>query len=79
MTCCTPESALSAATGRDPRSLSFTTTMQLLVTNWLLCAVIGVTPLLADLGKRLPAARLLAIAPIVLNRESTNAARKCWR
>jgi hypothetical protein len=41
----------SAATGRDPRSLSFTTTMQLLGTNWLLCAVIGVTPLLAELGQ----------------------------
>jgi putative transposase len=40
-----------AATGRDPRSLSFTTTMQLLGTNWLLCAVIGVTPLLAELGQ----------------------------
>ncbi|RLT03971.1 MAG: IS4/IS5 family transposase, partial [Planctomycetota bacterium] len=29
------------AAGRDPRSLSFTTTQQLLATNWLLCAVIG--------------------------------------
>lgn len=34
-------------TGRDPRSLSFTTTQQLLATNWLLCAVIGVPEELA--------------------------------
>jgi len=38
-------------TGRDPRSLSFTTTQQLLATNWLLCAVIGVPDELAALGQ----------------------------
>ena len=37
-------------TGRDPRSLSFTTTLQLLATNWLLCAVIGVPEELAALA-----------------------------
>lgn len=37
--------------GRDPRSLSFTTTLQLLATNWLLCAVIGVSQELANLGQ----------------------------
>ena len=37
--------------GRDPRSLSFTTTMQLLATNWLLCAVIGVSQEMATLGQ----------------------------
>ncbi len=37
--------------GRDPRSLSFTTTLQLLATNWLLCAVIGVSQELATLGQ----------------------------
>lgn len=42
------------AQGRDPRSLSFTTTMQLLATNWLLCAVIGVAAELAELGKTMP-------------------------
>ena len=42
-------------TGRDPRSLSFTTTQQLLATNWLLCAVIGVTEELAVLGQQSPA------------------------
>jgi hypothetical protein len=41
----------SAASGRDPRSLSFTTTMQLLGVNWILCAVIGVTAELAQLGQ----------------------------
>lgn len=41
----------SVASGRDPRSLSFTTTMQLLATNWLLCAVIGVSEELATLGQ----------------------------
>jgi len=40
-----------AAQGRDPRSVSFATTMQLLATNWLLCAVIGVTVELAELGQ----------------------------
>lgn len=40
-----------ACSGRDPRSLSFTTTMQLLGTNWLLCAVIGVTDELSKLGQ----------------------------
>jgi len=43
-----------AVTGRDPRSVSFTTTMQLLATNWLLCAVVGVTPDLAALGQAVP-------------------------
>jgi hypothetical protein len=41
----------SASNNRDPRSLSFATTQQLLATNWLLCAVIGVTPELAKLGQ----------------------------
>jgi hypothetical protein len=41
----------SVASGRDPRSLSFTTTMQLLATNWLLCAVIGVSDELDTLGQ----------------------------
>ena len=36
---------------RDYRSLSSTTTMQWLGTNRLLWAVIGMTPLLADLGQ----------------------------
>jgi len=40
-----------ASSGRDPRSLSFTTTLQLLGTSWLLCAVIGVTEELAALGQ----------------------------
>jgi len=43
-----------AVHGRDPRSVSFTTTMQLLATNWLLCAVIGVTATLASLGNAMP-------------------------
>ena len=40
--------------GRNPRSQSFTTTMQLLATNWLLCAVIGVTSELAALAQSVP-------------------------
>jgi hypothetical protein len=40
------------ASGRDPRSLSFTTTQQLLATNWLLCAVIGATEELTELGRQ---------------------------
>ena len=43
-----------AASGRDPRSLSFTTTLQLLATNWLLCAVIGVSEEMATLGQQTP-------------------------
>ena len=42
------------AQGRDPRSMSFATTMQLLATNWLLCAVIGVPTELAELGQVMP-------------------------
>ncbi|MFT5327555.1 MAG: hypothetical protein ACI8P0_005447 [Planctomycetaceae bacterium] len=42
----------SVATGRDPRSLSFTTTLQLLATNWLLSAVIGVSEELAVLSQQ---------------------------
>jgi hypothetical protein len=41
----------SASSGRDPRSLSFATTMQLLGTSWLLCAVIGVSGELSALGQ----------------------------
>jgi hypothetical protein len=41
-----------APSGRDPRSLSFTTTLQLLATNWLLCAVIGVSEEMATLGQQ---------------------------
>jgi len=40
-----------AGSGRDPRSLSFTTTLQLLGTSWLLCAVIDVTAELSALGQ----------------------------
>ncbi len=40
------------ANGRDPRSVSVTTTQQLLATNGLLCAVIGVTQELASLGQQ---------------------------
>jgi hypothetical protein len=43
-----------AAQGRDPRSVSFTATLQLLATNCLLCAVIGVTAELAQLGQTMP-------------------------
>jgi len=43
-----------AVSGRDPRSVSFTTTMQLLATNWLLCAVVGVTSELATLAQEVP-------------------------
>lgn len=43
-----------ASQRRDPRSLSFTTTQQLLATNWLLCAVMDVTPELSSLGQTIP-------------------------
>ncbi len=43
-----------ARSGRDPRSLSFTTTMQMLGTNWLLCAVVGVTTELSIMGQVAP-------------------------
>jgi hypothetical protein len=41
-----------AESGRDPRSLSFTTTLQLLATNWVLCAVVGVSSEMATLGQQ---------------------------
>lgn len=40
-----------AVSGRDPRSLSFTTSLQLLGASWLLCAVLGTTPELSALGQ----------------------------
>jgi hypothetical protein len=40
-----------AGSGRDPRSLSFTTSLQLLGASWLLCAVLGTTPELSALGQ----------------------------
>jgi len=52
-----------ATSGRDPRSLSFTTTMQLLGTNWLLCAVIGVTSELAQLGQEASSSEVVGHRP----------------
>ena len=43
---------ICAASGRDPRSLSFTTTQQLLATTWVLCAVISVSSEMATLGQQ---------------------------
>jgi len=42
------------ATGRDPRSLSFTTTQQMLAASWLLGAVTQTTGELATLGQQVP-------------------------
>jgi len=47
----------SAASGRHPRSLSFTTTLQMFGTTWVLCAVIGVTEELAELGQQMPSSQ----------------------
>lgn len=44
----------SLATGRDPRSLSFTTTQQMLAASWLLGAVTQTTEELATLGQQVP-------------------------
>ena len=40
----------SASNNRDPCSLSFTTTLQMLANSWLLCAVTGVLHL-AQIGR----------------------------
>lgn len=40
-----------ATSGRDPRSLSFATSLQLFGASWLACAVIGVTEALSALGQ----------------------------
>lgn len=53
----------SSASGRDPRSLSFTVTMQLLGTNWVLCAVVGVTPELAELGQQASSSEVVGNRP----------------
>lgn len=45
--------------GRDPRSMSLTKTMQMLATNWLLCAVAGVSEAMAALGQSQPADELV--------------------
>ncbi len=39
---------------RAPRTMSFTTTLQMLAANWVLCGVIGVTDELAELGQSMP-------------------------
>ena len=39
---------------RDPRTMSFTTTLQMLTANWVLCGVIGVTDEQARLGQTMP-------------------------
>ena len=44
----------SLSTGRDPRSLSFTTTQQMLAASWLLGAVTKVTDELVTLGQQVP-------------------------
>lgn len=46
------QSGISA--GRDPRSLSFTTTQQMLATNWLPCVIMGVTNEVVMLGQQIP-------------------------
>ncbi len=45
--------------GRDPRSMSLTKTMQMLATNWLLCAVNGVSEAMAALGQSQPTDELV--------------------
>ncbi len=52
-----------ASSGRDPRSLSFTTTLQLLGTSWLLCAVIDVTAELSALGQAVPSSERVGHRP----------------
>jgi hypothetical protein len=42
------------ANDRAPRSVSFTATMQLLATSWVVCAVMGVCDAMADLGQSGP-------------------------
>lgn len=44
----------SVTAGRDPRSLSFTTTQQLLASNWLSAAAMGVSEELKKLGVQAP-------------------------
>lgn len=52
-----------ATSGRDPRSLSFTTSLQLLGTSWLVCAVIGVTEELSALGEAVPSSEKVGHRP----------------
>jgi hypothetical protein len=40
------------AAGRENRSMSFTETYQLLSTNWLLCACVGVSDVMADSAQK---------------------------
>lgn len=44
----------SLSTGRDPRSLSFTTTQQMLAVNWLTGAITKITDELVTLGQKIP-------------------------
>lgn len=52
-----------AASGRDPRSLSFATSLQLFGASWLLCAVIGVTEELSALGQAVPTSEKVGHRP----------------
>jgi hypothetical protein len=51
------------AADRDPRSLSFTTTQQLLGTNWLPGVVTGITAELAALGQQVPCSQRVGQRP----------------
>ncbi len=53
----------AAANSRDPRSLSFTTTMQMLGVSWLICAVLGVTSELAQLGQEASSSEVVGNRP----------------
>lgn len=52
-----------ATSGREPRSLRFTAKMRLLGKNRLLCAVIGVTSVLAQLGEEASSSELVGHRP----------------
>jgi hypothetical protein len=52
-----------AISKRDPRSLSFATTLKLLAVNWLLCATVDTTPELAELGSAASSSKTVGNRP----------------
>lgn len=52
-----------AANGRLPRTLSFTASMQMIASSWLLCAVTGVSSELAELGQHAASSKQVGHRP----------------
>jgi len=64
------------AAEREIRRMSFTETYQLLATNWLLCACVGVNPVMATSAQAQVASAVVGNRPADPSREKTSAVPK---